>query len=389
MTHSSSTSATFVFPNSNFDILLQVERLQHAEEKRQWAMQQMADADEAASKAAEAPELQPEPVPETGADVHMAEAEADPRTENELEARPGLGNALRTALKAAAEVESTGRVREKGGEKRKRDKVMKPSSPAKSKTGKRTREGSGTGREKEKEKKARSGSGGSNLAVASKATDVPPAEPDPSAAPPVPPIPPTTPRSLHPAAQRARARHYAPAVPSPLSRILTMAASPEGRGVGSEVLGGELKMDAPEQTKSPRRSMRVSGAKSPGRSPGKVVKGAGLAVKFAAAAAKEKKSKGEKKARVKPAADNPQATDVEPEAETSKGKEKATEAEAQEKEDGRDLDAIFAPRAEAPKAGPSSKPMRVAVAAPKRVLTPRKAAVGGTRAKRAGASWKG
>ncbi|KAG9096942.1 hypothetical protein FRC06_008165 [Ceratobasidium sp. 370] len=381
------------------------ERLQHAEEKREWAMHKVAEAEEMQQAQPEpGPISKPEPEPEPVPDAHMADL--DP----EVEPKPGLGDALRTVLKAEKEAEKRKRREERG-------KLMKPSSPVKTKTGKRGREGSGSGRETGKEKKARSvappppqpvfvpspkpptspGKASSSTQPPSPKPLAPPSNPKRST---VPTVVPVTPRSLHPAAQRAKARHYAPAVPSPLSRILSMAASPEGRGDVPEAGpsrspggGGGARVKSPPgmgggvntgvEPKSPGRS---AGSKSPGRPK------SGLAVKFAAAAAAKAKTKETKEPRLVPLSETEPAR-----SETSKGKERAREEEEREKDEGRDLDAIFAPRpgpSTGPSAGPRSgavksgavgKPMRVAV---KRGATPRKAAVGGVRAKRA-AAWRG
>ncbi|KAG9090643.1 hypothetical protein FS749_000395 [Ceratobasidium sp. UAMH 11750] len=364
-------------------------------------MQKVAEVEEmqrAQPEPGPIPIPEPTPVPDTNME--------DP--EPEVEPKPGLGDALRTVLKAEKEAEKKKRREERG-------KLMKPSSPAKSKIGKRGREGGGTGRETGKEKKARSAPpppqpvfiSAKLPASPGKASSTQPPSPGKPLAQPTSPkrstvsvVVPVTPRSLHPAAQRAKARHYAPAVPSPLSRILSMAASPEGREDVPEAGPSRLSGGG---VKSPGRGAGVKsppgmggganagvGPKSPGRSGGSKSPGrpkSGLAVKFAEAAAKAK-TKETKEPRVLPLSE----TEV-GRAGTSKGKERAREEEEREKDEGRDLDAIFAPRP-GPSAGPRAgtvksgaggKPMRVAV---KRGATPRKAAVGGVRAKRA-AAWRG
>ncbi|KAF8600518.1 hypothetical protein BDV93DRAFT_608660, partial [Ceratobasidium sp. AG-I] len=485
----------------------EVERLQHAEEKRQWAAQQLGDE----------PTLTAYLPPEETDDDHEMDVEPilPPPVAPSLDTKPqrdaknsakapklpepktgepsrGLAGALRVALKAAAEVEGDGKenLGEKGKERvtrsaekpsrpadekpsrhdKEKEKVKdkrpvpKPTSPIKAKakaSGKRTREEkdkrAGSGREKRKRvDSTTSAPTAPAVASGSGAGGSAPEEPEP-AQPAV--IPPTTPRSLHPAAQRARARNYAPAVPSPLSRILSMAASPEGRGVGvggvlmdideedvfgpgasgSGVVGGgkEVKKAGGKSpakgTKSPAKGVKSPGrgiVKSPGRgivkspartilkSPGRVIKspargsnGGGLASKFAAAAAKEKtktkpkdaagKSKDEEQVPTSSLAGKPTTEGVEADPK-GKGKARAEVDEAErEKEEGKDLEAILAPRPQpvAPVAGSSrmtragaaaaGKPMRIPVATGlKRGLTPRKATVGGVRAKRP-AAWKG
>ncbi|KAG8752001.1 hypothetical protein FRC12_012164 [Ceratobasidium sp. 428] len=443
----------------------EAERLQYAEEKREWAMRRVVEVEEMqrGPPFPEAHEL------EDVLDENMAEPEPEPEVETVPESKPapvskpgpsnvskpgpkpgpgpapkpgpGLGDALRTVLKAEKDAERKKRREERG-------RLMKPSSPAKSKIGKRGREGEQVGGGK----KARSGGpplppqpvfngglggkvvvGGGTSPKRGKGSSSVQAgqeaeEASSSAPPDKPPSPkrlgvPVTPRSLHPAAQKAKARHYAPAVPSPLSRILSMAESPEERrGGGASGVG----------VKSPPGMNAEPGiAPGMGTGPGTGAGGSrpksGLAVKFAAAAAAKAKIKEGKEPRVVPLSESERAEtskgnaleseDKEAgaskgmgkEAETSKGKEvetskgkgkeRAREEEEREKDEGRDLDAIFAPRPGAGPsgAGPSTRsgiptkggkqggPMRVAL---KRGATPRKAAVGGVRAKRA-AGWRG
>lgn len=147
-----------------------------------------------------------------------------------------------------------------------------------------------------------------------------------------------------------------------------MAESPEERAGQVD----KLETVEEEVVRLPRKSpLRASGGRSPRGSKSAAVGGGNLTEKFAAAAARSK-SKGKGK--------------EEP--------ERDREQEEKDKEDGRDLDIILAPPK--PAAGPSklptakttrptAKPSRVPVVA-KRGLTPRKATVGGVRAKRA---WKG
>ncbi|QRW02657.1 actinin-binding protein, afadin and alpha [Ceratobasidium sp. AG-Ba] len=373
----------------------EAERLQFSEEKRMWTIQKL--------EAEQAPVLEPQPEPEAEP-LAQLDTNMDPETDMPPPATKGntsLGDALRTVLKAEKDAEKKKRKEERG-------RLMKPSSPAKTKIGKRGREGEDAGKEKKRRAppqpvfvKGATGQvvvGSSAQSVAGPSSAGPSTEPGADSTAPSQPVDaptspkskpttvPATPRSLHPAAQRARARNYAPAVPSPLSRILTMAASPEDRRIepgpdaGGLDLGGAGIM-SPPRLNGGKSSPGRGGAKSPGRggvkSPGRPK--SGLAVKFAAAAAAKAKEAPKPEPKVISLAD--------------KGKGKAREEEEREKDEGRDLDAILAApstRAGASRPGSSravpkvaavGKPMRVAV---KRGATPRKAAVGGVRAKRRG-----
>lgn len=348
-----------------------------------WTIQKL----EAEQAPIPAPESEPEPL--TQLDTNML---SDPEPEPPApKANASLGDALRTVLKAEKDVEKRKRKEERG-------RLMKPSSPAKVKTGKRGREGDDAGKEKKRRAPpqpvfVKSG-GGSVVGSSTQPEAGPSTEPTSPKSKPV--VVPVTPRSLHPAAQRARARNYAPAVPSPLSRILTMAASPEERrnqpgpidegGLDPDGAPPGLNGGVTSPGRSPGRggvkSPPRAGVKSPGRgAPGRGLKPkGGLAIKFAAAAKAKDSTKPEPK--VVPLSD--------------KGKGKAREEEEREKDEERDLDAILtAPSTSRtganarpggsramPKTAGGGKPMRVAVK--RTAATPRKAAVGGVRAKRRG-----
>ncbi|CAE7110200.1 unnamed protein product [Rhizoctonia solani] len=367
----------------------EAERLALAEEKRQWATRQLEEP--------------AQPVPEPLITITAPESDAavppsplipthnpnrqPPTDEEEEESAPapvqtGLAGQLRSALKAAKAAESGERTRKKG-------KTVKDKSKSKPKEKEKPRpKVKSPAKDKPKDEEKENIASGSTV---------------PAAFAPAPKIP-TTPRSLHPAAQRARARNYAPAVPSPLSRIISLAESPErGRAEVEEVvqLPSKMTMTLRSSTngkgRSGSQSPKGSASRSPkagaggsplrtvAKSPPRVTGGVGggnLADKFAAAAAKDKSKKGKGKEKEQPEAeteaDDPDKTVTEVKVQAEK-----------EKEDGRDLDVIFAApkeKAKAKPAGPSrgggskvpvatGKPLRVPVVA-KRALTPRKATLG-------------
>ncbi|CAE6406612.1 unnamed protein product [Rhizoctonia solani] len=347
----------------------EAERLALAEEKRQWATRQLEESVPAPEPiititAPESDAVSPSPPMPT----HQPPEEEEEPAPAPAPERNGLAGQLRMALKAAKAAESGERIKKKGKsakdkpkpkEKSKAKVKEKPKSPVKEKPKSPSKD---KAQDDEKE----------NIASGSA----------PSAFAPAPKIP-TTPRSLHPAAQRARARNYAPAVPSPLSRIISMAESPGEVEIDEVVqLPSKMTMTLRSSTsgkgrsgsKSPKAGTSHSLLRTGPKSPPGSIGGGSLAEKFAAAAAKDKdKDK------------------------TKKGKEKQPAVdEEKEKEEGRDLDVIFpVAKAKSKGAGPSrgskvpvatGKPLRVPVVA-KRALTPRKAPVGGVRAKRG--AWKG
>ncbi|CUA68303.1 hypothetical protein RSOLAG22IIIB_07831 [Rhizoctonia solani] len=354
----------------------EAERLALAEEKRQWAARQLEESVPPPAQPA-ITITAPEPDASLLVPTHDPDSQFEPQPPAEEEeqdepvpAKNGLAGQLRMALKAAKAAESGERTRKKG--KNAKDKAKpKEKERSKPKAKEKTKSPVKPKPQDEEKENIASGSGSG------------------SAVPAAPKIP-TTPRSLHPAAQRARARNYAPAVPSPLSRIISMAESPGEVEVVEEVVQLPSKMTMTLRSSTLRSGSKSPKSKSPkaqtSKSPTGSVGGGSLAEKFAAAAAKDKSRKG--KAKEKPVEEAEQVK-VDPE---------------KEKEEGRDLDIIFtAPKdkdkakAKPKGAGPSraggskvpvatGKPLRVPVVA-KRALTPRKAPVGGVRAKRGG--WKG
>ncbi|CAE6474063.1 unnamed protein product [Rhizoctonia solani] len=373
----------------------EVERLALAEEKRQWASRQFEEPAPPAI-VIDPPTETASPPSESPPTTHDLNHRPQPTEEEEPPTQNGSGNGLagqlRSVLKATKAAESGERKRKRGSGKEK----PKPKGKDKPKT---------KAPAQEKENIA----SGSNSASGSSTV--------PAAFAPAPKIP-TTPRSLHPAAQRARARNYAPAVPSPLSRIISLAASPDKPEPEPEDEEAQPSkgMTLRSSTSKSGKGSRAGGGKSPkGKStPGAIVKSPPrvvkspprtLAEKLAAAAAKDKskgKGKGKEKEPEVVLAEGDKTAGVE----VGETTVRATQAEAdktaeqiqleKEKEQGRDLDVIFAAPKEKEKAGPSQaksrvpvaagKPMRVPVVA-KRALTPRKATVGGVRAKRG--AWKG
>ncbi|KAG8737918.1 hypothetical protein FRC12_016975 [Ceratobasidium sp. 428] len=134
----------------------EAERLQYAEEKREWAMRRVVEVEEMQRGPPLPKSHELEDVP----DENMAEPEPEPEPESKPApvskpgpsnvSKPGpksgpapkpgqgLGDALRTVLKAEKDAERKKRREERG-------RLMKPSSPAKSKIGKRGREGEQVG----------------------------------------------------------------------------------------------------------------------------------------------------------------------------------------------------------------------------------------------------
>ncbi|CAE6474825.1 unnamed protein product [Rhizoctonia solani] len=369
----------------------EVERLALAEEKRQWAARQLEEPVPAPGPVitVTAPESD---APSSPIPTHEPDHPPQPPTDTEDEPAPvenTLAGQLRMALKAAKAAESGDRTRKKGKTAAKKDKD-KPKPKEKPKTKEKDKaQVKDKPLEAEKENVASGSGSGSESTV-----------PDPFR--PAPKIP-TTPRSLHPAAQRARARNYAPAVPSPLSRIISMAVSPEKNEVEEVVqLPSKMTMTLRSSTsgkgkggsrspkagssRSPKaagKSPKARGSESPPRATGSIG-GGSLAEKFAAAAAKDKSKADKGKAK---------------EVDGDKTVETKTQEE-KEKEEGRDLDVIFAaPKEKKKKAAgpsraggskvplPSGKPLRVPVVAKRALMTPRKAPLGGVRAKRG--AWKG
>ncbi|CAE6431611.1 unnamed protein product [Rhizoctonia solani] len=415
----------------------EVERLALAEEKRQWATRQLED------------HVPPPPTP-SGSNPTLLipavivsssgssplptnsnhQATLQPIVEDEEEPEPevveqnGLAGQLRMALKAAKAAESGERTKKRGKTAVKKEKE-KPRAKVKDKP-------TDKDKSKSKDKSTVNSEEKENLASGSGSG------PGPAVVNPFAPAPkiPMTPRSLHPAAQRARARNYAPAVPSPLSRIISLAVSPgeKEREEVEDVVQLPSKMTMTLRSSAngrgnKSRSPRASGSRSPkggnaGPSKANVrsdaqsplqagvgsgsVGGGSLAEKFAAAAAKDKsKVKPKGKGKGAPAAET-EADELDPSAVLDKADTSAAGEESQrsrielekEKEDGRDLDVIFAapkgkdkPAAAGPSRGKSrvpvatGKPIRVPVVAKRALMTPRKAPVGGVRAKRS--TWKG
>ncbi|ELU40022.1 Serglycin domain-containing protein [Rhizoctonia solani AG-1 IA] len=451
-----------------------VERLALAEEKREWATRQLEE-DLPRVATSEPNPKRPVPVVVVVSDsgsspvpMHVSQEpclqpivedeedlQSEPQPEPELEPEPepvernGLAGQLRMALKVVKAAEAGERPKKRGKaaastaagkkEKEKEKSRVKVKEKSADKAKGKAKEKAGAGSE-EKENLA-SGSGsdsgsGSGSESGSGTTSVNPFAPAPKI--------PSTPRSLHPAAQRARARNYAPAVPSPLSRIISLAVSPGEKQVEEVVqLPSKMTMTMTLRSsangrgaRSPQnKSPKSSGSRSPksglavGKSPktgqggagtetggggkstktsvqsdvqsplqagsgsGSVVVGS-LAEKFAAAAAKDR-SKGKSKGADAEEGEGESEADSAGKSNSATTERSRTEQE-KEKEDGRDLDVIFAaPKAKekttaagSSRAGKSrvpvaaGKPTRVPVVAKRALMTPRKAAVGGVRAKR-------
>ncbi|QRW16813.1 actinin-binding protein, afadin and alpha [Rhizoctonia solani] len=203
----------------------EVERLALAEEKREWATRQLEE-DLPRVATSEPNPKRPVPVVVVVSDSGSSPVPMHSHREPELEPEPepvernGLTGQLRMALKAAKAAEAGERPKKRGKaaastaagkkEKEKEKSRVKVKEKSADKAKAKTKEKAGAGSE-EKENLA-SGSGsdsgsGSGSESGSGTTSVNPFAPAPKI--------PSTPRSLHPAAQRARARNYAPAVPSP------------------------------------------------------------------------------------------------------------------------------------------------------------------------------
>ncbi|KAH7335616.1 Afadin and alpha-actinin-binding-domain-containing protein [Rhizoctonia solani] len=359
----------------------EVERLALAEEKRQWATRRLEEPAPPAPGPIITITVPESDAPSSPIPTHDSDHLTQPLTDTEDDPTPAentLAGQLRMALKAAKAAESGERTKKKSKTVAKKDKPKPKDKPKTKEKEKPAVKDKPQAKDKPQDAEKENVASGSGV-------------PDPFR--PAPKIP-TTPRSLHPAAQRARARNYAPAVPSPLSRIISMAVSPEKNEVEGVVqLPSKMTMTLRSSTsgkksgsRSPKagssRSPTAGGSGSPPRATGSVG-GGSLAEKFAAAAAKDRSKVGKGKGKEK-----------EPDVE-----ERTKIEQEQEKEEGRDLDVIFAAPKDKKKksAGPSraggskvpvaaGKPLRIPVVA-KRALTPRKAPLGGVRAKRSG--WKG